>query len=133
MNLETASISCVSRLYRVVDYPLQMGEPEWGKRFRHEIKAVGRSVKMLSADLGVTTGAIYHWLNGHNEITLNQFLLLCAKGRVDPGRVLFGSGYIPQDIKEQITGLAAKVIAANPSASPNYAKMEKTLKQRIKS
>lgn len=131
------SIRTVGLSSRPLAYPCGMGEskkikPEWGGRFRHELRATKGSVKKLSVAIGVTTGAIYHWLNGQNEITLSQFLLLCKQGKVDPGRVLLGSGYVPQDIREQITGLAARVIDANPSANPNYAAAEKRFHKTVK-
>lgn len=62
---------------------------EWGSRLRAHMKEAGVTQEALAEKMGVTQGAIAHWLKGRREINLAVFFELCAKAGADPQRILF--------------------------------------------
>jgi 5,10-methylenetetrahydrofolate reductase len=87
------------------------------------------SLVKVAAAMDKTPGAITHWLNGHREITLKQFLALCQHSKLDPVAVLY-PGYIPQEFRERVEGLAKDVLAAKPADRPSYRGTVQALKRQ---
>lgn len=87
---------------------------EWAFRFEAMRKERGLDTKDLAAKMNITPPGLRHWLNGHRQITLQQFLDLCKAAKFDPVAVLFGAGYITEEIRERVSGLSQMVLEAKP-------------------
>ena len=87
---------------------------EWASRFETMRKERGIDNKDLAAKMDITAPGLRHWLNGHRQITLQQFLDLCKAAKFDPVEVLFGAGYITDEIRERVSGLSRMVLEAKP-------------------
>lgn len=105
----------------MLNYHPQMGRkgtkvspPFWAARFDAMRKDNGVDIEKLSGLLGKTPAGVRHWLNGHRQITLQQFLDLCGYARVDPVNVLFGMRYVPVEAWEKIQGAAKTLLDAQP-------------------
>ena len=62
----------------------------WPRRFRQHMRKTGQTQETLGEALGVSQGAIGHWLRGRNKINLEDFFRLCAAAKADPRLILFG-------------------------------------------
>lgn len=95
--MNSASIPSVLPVRAAFPYALEMGvKPrtalDWGARFMHLLKArpvPPSSLAHLAPLMNLSEGALRHWTNGTRQVTLEQFLQLCAAAKIDPGLVLF--------------------------------------------
>lgn len=60
------------------------------------MKTAGVTQEALAEKMGVTQGAIAHWLKGRREINLTVFFELCQKAGADPQRILFAQPSVPE-------------------------------------
>ena len=100
---------------------------DWAKRFRHHMGIHGQSQESLGEVLGVTQGAIGHWLRGRNQINLSDFWRLCEAAGAEPKLILFGSNN-PALVSE-----VRQVLEAHPELMPNYRQFERGIGKAKKS
>lgn len=104
-------------------------KPFWADNFRALLDEKEKTIPQVAEHFGLTPAAVGHWLNGHRKILLEQFLEMCRFCELDPVTVLYGAGYVPQELRERIEGLAHDVIAASPASKPGYRKAVAKLKR----
>ena len=107
-----------------LSYPAYM--KGWGVRFKAHMRLHRLSQEALGESLGVTQGAVGHWLRGRNKITLDDFWALCEAAGADPKLILFGSDRpnLVAEIKQALT--------AHPELMPSYRPFEKSLRRSKK-
>lgn len=105
-------------------YPL--GMKGWAARFRAHMRLHRLSQERLGTDLGVTQGAIGHWLRGRSKITLEQFWALCEAAGADPKLILFGETHpgLVTEIRQALT--------AHPELVPGYRRFERKIAKHRK-
>lgn len=93
----------------------------WAGRFRAHMRLHRLSQERLGTDLGVTQGAIGHWLRGRSKITLEQFWALCEAAGADPKLILFGEAHpgLVTEIRQALT--------AHPELVPGYRRFERKM------
>lgn len=98
-----------------------LGMKGWGPRFRAHMRLHRLSQERLGSDLGVTQGAIGHWLRGRSKITLEQFWALCEAAGADPKLILFGETHpgLVTEIRQTLT--------AHPELIPGYRRFERSI------
>ena len=101
--------------------------PFWASRFRELLREKKTSVAAVARAMGRPPAGVHHWVNGTREILLTQFLDLCRAAKLDPVIVLYGAGYIPAELREQVQGLTKYVLEADPSSKPGYPALSKKL------
>ncbi len=75
---------------------------DWQKRFKAYLVDKGLSKTEVAARMGVTGGALGHWLSGIREINLNDFMRLCKVSEADPKHILFGETSLITEIRELV-------------------------------
>lgn len=125
-SIPSVSIGAVPNTYYLKMVKSKM--PEWGARFDAMRREATPKVRMkaVAEAMGRKPAGVRHWINGTKQISLQQFLDLCAAAKFDPVRVLFGAGYITEEIRERISGLSKAVLEAKPS--PYIPKAKKRVK-----
>lgn len=98
----------------------------WGTRFRAHMRLHRLSQERLAGDLGLTQGAIGHWLRGRSKITLEQFWRLCEAAGADPKLILFGDTH-----PDLVSGIR-QALTAHPELVPGYRKFERKLSRTRK-
>lgn len=85
----------------------------WGERFRDHCRLKGVSMPKLAErvvmsedKVGVTEGALRHWLNGQREINLSLFFQLCGLAKADPQMILFPKDLIEEQLLTLYRGMA---------------------------
>lgn len=63
---------------------------DWPKRLRAHVKDKRLRWGKVADQLGITEGALRHWLNGRNQVNLIDFFTLCGIVGADPRAILFG-------------------------------------------
>ena len=63
----------------------------WRLRLKQHMKHVGVTQEKVAEAMGVTQGAVAHWLKGRREINLTEFFDLCEHAVADPEEMLFGT------------------------------------------
>lgn len=104
----------------------------WGRRFKEMAKDNGHTLASLAETLELTEAALRHWTNGTREINLSDFFALCEAAKVDPSQALFGAITMDPETQRQLGEIAKRVLEADPAASPDYEKMTKGLRKKIK-
>ena len=105
---------------------------DWGARFRELLKAKHSSLAKIAPLLDLSESAVRHWTNGTRQITLTQFLQLCAAAEIDPAVVLF-AGQVDDkflaigeawrqadDLGREVLWTAAQGILAKRGTSTDY-------------
>lgn len=62
----------------------------WGKRLAAHMRQERVTQEAVAEKMGVSQGAIAHWLSGRREINLSDFFRLCTVAGADPELILFG-------------------------------------------
>lgn len=96
--------------------------PLWAKRLREHMALHKQSQESLAASMGLTQGAIGHWLNGRRDISLKDFLSLCWNAGADPKYILFGN------TSEEPLSRIRQILDSHPEANPAYRAFEKGVK-----
>lgn len=110
----------------------------WGLRLKVHLKETDGSLaklaeKMLKPDgEPMTEGALRHWTNGTRQPNLSDFFELCRLAKADPVHILFGRPLMSAELKTQIGEMASSIFGADPSADPDYAKMNDSLVKATK-
>jgi len=65
----------------------------WAKRIKSRIKEIGMTQETLATKLGLTRGAITHYLAGRRVPPLKQFQKIAAILKVDPAWLQFGTAH----------------------------------------
>lgn len=68
------------------------GMDDWRKRFRDYLTDNELSQSEIAGRIGVTQGALGHWLSGRREINLSAFIALCRASGASAQYILFGEG-----------------------------------------
>lgn len=89
---------------------------EWTDRFRMWIADKKISQAQVGERMGLTQGAISHWLTGRNPILLRDFFALCKAVDADPQIILFGASKQMRAIDE-----IRKIIDSRPELQPGHA------------
>lgn len=103
--------------------------PFWSATYRALADEKGISIQAVAEHFDMEPAGVRHWFNGHRKITLDQFLELCSFTGLDPVMVLY-PGYIPQEFRERVEGLAKDVLAARPADKPSYRGTAASLKRK---
>lgn len=88
----------------------------WRKRFKDYLKDEGLSQTDLAKRIGVTQGAVGHWLSGRREVNLSDFMALCKASGANAQYILFGEGESRSALLEEIRQLVSP--PAPQSAKP---------------
>lgn len=88
-------------------YSWGMGWEGWGTRLKAHMK--GRKVTQddIAEHMGVSQGAVAHWLKGRREVNLKDFFRVCEFVQADPQEILFGDEVQlpPQAILDRLQSL----------------------------
>lgn len=103
-------------------YPF--GMKGWGSRFRAHMRLHKQSQESLGDALGVSQGAVGHWLSGRRQINLSEFWRLCEVAGADPRVILFH-----EDANPALADEIKKVLAAHPELHPGYQGFERSLRR----
>ena len=106
--------------------------PFWGPRFKDLLDEKKLSVRALADRMGRKHATVTHWANGHRPVKLDDFLSMCYKADLDPVIVLFGAGYIPQELRDRVQGLAKDILEAQPSSKPSYRPAIAKLRSKVR-
>lgn len=85
------------------------------------------SQEALGEAMGVSQGAVGHWLRGFREINLSDFWHLCAAAGADPREILFGE----TSAQAALDTLRDKVLATSPEKSTSYQKYYKNVRAKV--
>lgn len=96
----------------------------WQDRFKLHLEQKGLTQTLLAGRLGITQGALGHWLSGRREINLSAFIQLCRASGANAQHILFGDTPTSTQIVDEIRGL----LAAEPTRNSHYRDFEKRLK-----
>jgi len=107
------SIPSVFPLVYSLSYDRKM---EWTDRFRMWIADKNISQAQAGERMGLTQGAISHWLTNRNPILLRDFFALCKAVDADPQMILFGATQQMKAIDE-----IRKIIDSKPEQHAHHA------------
>lgn len=100
----------------------------WQNRFKTLMEEHQQSQEAIANNMGVTQGAVGHWLSGRRDISLSTFFQLCMAAGFDPKYILFGDNGTVHAVKDSIV---AKVLTANPSSNEAHKEfVQKTKRSR---
>lgn len=94
---------------------------DWGKRLKRHMKDAAVTQEKIAEGMGISQGAVAHWLSGRRDINLKDFFALCGHAGADPSRMLFGE--TPKDIIADLNKFLAdhpglREAIAQPSVPP---------------
>lgn len=87
---------------------------EWQRRFKTYLKEQGLSKTEIAGRMKVTPGGLGHWLSGHREINLSDFMALCRYSGADPRYILFGE----PETKAALLAEIRKLLPPEPHSEP---------------
>jgi transcriptional regulator with XRE-family HTH domain len=96
---------------------------DWQNRFRAHMRRHHLSQEAIGGHLGVSQGAVGHWLRGDRDINLKDFFNMCGAAGADPREILFGES----SAQAAIETLRTKIATSNPDQAPGYPKFERKL------
>jgi len=105
---------------------------DWQKRFKDHLADKGLSKTEIAARMGVTGGALGHWLSGFREINLSAFMKLCKVSEADPKAILFGEDSLITDIRKLVhpeTTVSASISGEKPHINATAQNKHKKIKQ----
>lgn len=86
--------------------------PAWGGRLTDHLRENGLSVanlakKMVNQKTGLerTPAALRHWMNGHRQVNVQEFIELCLHAGADPAYILFGRPLMIEDVDSKVGDL----------------------------
>jgi SOS-response transcriptional repressor LexA len=84
----------------------------WSKRIKSRMKELGMTQDVLANKMGITRGAITHYLAGRRQPPLHQFQKLAAILKIDPAWLQYGLEAKTKDIKRTTAPKGEKIEAA---------------------
>lgn len=98
---------------------------DWRSRFKDYLADNQLSQSELARRIGVTQGAVGHWLSGRREINLTDFIALCKASGANAQFILFGEG----ESRSALLAEIRKLLPPEPPQAPVEPKKYKKNKQ----
>jgi transcriptional regulator with XRE-family HTH domain len=95
---------------------------DWQSRFKDYLADNRLSQSEIAGRIGVTQGALGHWLSGRREINLSAFIALCRASGANAQFILFGEGESRSALLAEIRKLLPPETPPAPAEPKKYKK-----------
>lgn len=109
-------------------YASLMGEKDWRARAKSFMRTEKITQDEVATSMGLSQGAIAHWLAGRRKITLTDFFKFSKALGCKPEWLLFGiHGSFDENAKKEFLETMDRLLTIDPTKNPNHQKLIKKI------